>query len=107
FFQAEDGIRDFHVTGVQTCALPICTVIGAAKLLEIHEQTAKNLLHTARLRAGATTTLALARLYAKELPSPAVLRRKAKARSRRRSEERRVGKERRVWRSRDATKNSK
>src|SRR5690606_5477940 len=24
FFQAEDGIRVFHVTGVQTCALPIC-----------------------------------------------------------------------------------
>src|SRR5690606_40376804 len=23
FFQAEDGIRDFHVTGVQMCALPI------------------------------------------------------------------------------------
>src|SRR5690606_39534266 len=23
FFQAEDGIRDFHVTGVQTCALPL------------------------------------------------------------------------------------
>src|SRR3984893_5146098 len=23
FFQAEDGIRDGHVTGVQTCALPI------------------------------------------------------------------------------------
>src|SRR5690606_39985911 len=23
FFQAEAGIRDFHVTGVQTCALPI------------------------------------------------------------------------------------
>src|SRR5690606_41193381 len=23
FFQADDGIRDFHVTGVQTCALPI------------------------------------------------------------------------------------
>src|SRR5690606_40619142 len=23
FIQAEDGIRDFHVTGVQTCALPI------------------------------------------------------------------------------------
>src|SRR5690625_6298890 len=23
-FQAEDGIRDGHVTGVQTCALPIC-----------------------------------------------------------------------------------
>ena len=24
FFQAEDGIRDSSVTGVQTCALPIC-----------------------------------------------------------------------------------
>ena len=23
FFQAEDGIRDWSVTGVQTCALPI------------------------------------------------------------------------------------
>src|SRR5690606_2448911 len=30
FFQAEDGIRDFHVTGVQTCALPI----SAAERLE-------------------------------------------------------------------------
>src|SRR5690606_41100860 len=28
FFQAEDGIRDFHVTGVQTCALPICRQRG-------------------------------------------------------------------------------
>src|SRR5690625_7245332 len=28
FFQAEDGIRDGHVTGVQTCALPICLGIG-------------------------------------------------------------------------------
>src|SRR5690606_12935524 len=26
FFQAEDGIRCFHVTGVQTCALPIFQV---------------------------------------------------------------------------------
>src|SRR5215203_4903578 len=26
FFQAEDGIRDIGVTGVQTCALPIFTV---------------------------------------------------------------------------------
>src|SRR5687768_18485378 len=25
FFQAEDGIRDVAVTGVQTCALPICS----------------------------------------------------------------------------------
>src|SRR2546426_5632012 len=26
FFQAEDGIRDYKVTGVQTCALPISIV---------------------------------------------------------------------------------
>ena len=26
FFQAEDGIRDYDVTGVQTCALPIYRV---------------------------------------------------------------------------------
>src|SRR5207302_7890714 len=40
-FQAEDGIRDFHVTGVQTCALPIavvargwgkCCVVGCEQL---------------------------------------------------------------------------
>src|SRR5207253_3976890 len=28
FFQAEDGIRDGHVTGVQTCALPISFRVG-------------------------------------------------------------------------------
>src|SRR2546429_3024525 len=28
FFQAEDGIRDVAVTGVQTCALPICPAKG-------------------------------------------------------------------------------
>src|SRR5439155_10366331 len=28
FFQAEDGIRDGHVTGVQTCALPISGLSG-------------------------------------------------------------------------------
>src|SRR5690625_962507 len=28
FFQAEDGIRDGHVTGVQTCALPISRDLG-------------------------------------------------------------------------------
>src|SRR5256885_3010267 len=28
FFQAEDGIRDYKVTGVQTCALPISDGIG-------------------------------------------------------------------------------
>src|SRR5256885_10960531 len=27
FFQAEDGIRDYKVTGVQTCALPIYGIV--------------------------------------------------------------------------------
>src|SRR5690606_40602571 len=35
---AEDGIRDFHVTGVQTCALPIYR----AKVKEIIEYTARH-----------------------------------------------------------------
>src|SRR5690606_39432840 len=31
--QAEDGIRDFHVTGVQTCALPISAACAAPRSL--------------------------------------------------------------------------
>src|SRR2546426_4110726 len=34
FFQAEDGIRDYKVTGVQTCALPI----SFGELIERHER---------------------------------------------------------------------
>src|SRR3989304_6208845 len=30
FFQAEDGIRDVAVTGVQTCALPICGILSGS-----------------------------------------------------------------------------
>src|SRR2546430_12013697 len=39
FFQAEDGIRDLTVTGVQTCALPIFEhPLGETSLLEdLHE----------------------------------------------------------------------
>src|SRR3989454_4193547 len=33
FFQAEDGIRDYKVTGVQTCALPISP--GIASVLHV------------------------------------------------------------------------
>src|SRR6266566_6175962 len=40
FFQAEDGIRDYKVTGVQTCALPICTMFAqmhnARRFFETH-----------------------------------------------------------------------
>src|SRR3712207_8306075 len=40
FFQAEDGIRDIGVTGVQTCALPISVhdVVGDAITLLLAEQ---------------------------------------------------------------------
>src|SRR5690606_39461385 len=38
FCQAEDGIRAFHVTGVQTCALPIsgCTAIAGSTRIGRH-----------------------------------------------------------------------
>src|SRR5258708_25236703 len=44
FFQAEDGIRDDLVTGVQTCALPIFTFLDDAAL---------DLLREARRNTGA------------------------------------------------------
>src|SRR5918997_183143 len=44
FFQAEDGIRDHCVTGVQTCALPISHVLSAfasdAALILAHQEVA-------------------------------------------------------------------
>src|SRR5205807_7569023 len=39
FFQAEDGIRDYKVTGVQTCALPIS--IAGADALELASNAAR------------------------------------------------------------------
>src|SRR5688572_32142773 len=46
FFQAEDGIRDLTVTGVQTCALPICAfcatgAMGFSRNLEPYEIAAQ------------------------------------------------------------------
>src|SRR5256885_10982209 len=42
FFQAEDGIRDYKVTGVQTCALPVA-------------ETARRLRLGGKLRIGVVT----------------------------------------------------
>src|SRR5690606_40362180 len=42
FFQAEDGIRDFHVTGVQTCALPISTKILEGSKKQVKDQFRSN-----------------------------------------------------------------
>src|SRR5258706_8828390 len=86
FFQAEDGIRDWSVTGVQTCALPILTealVNGRAAEL-------------ARLLRQATLSLDFRGLqnplqrgfYARRLLQAA-----GGTRAEQRSEERRVGKE--------------
>src|SRR5690606_1291792 len=46
FFQAEDGIRDFHVTGVQTCALPISVSgqYGAGNITTCHGATNRGCL---------------------------------------------------------------
>src|SRR5207302_2754246 len=38
FFQAEDGIRDFHVTGVQTCALPISPEISEITTISVETE---------------------------------------------------------------------
>src|SRR5690606_40660010 len=46
FFQAEDGIRYFHVTGVQTCALPIYLPEDA----ETFETDAQRLVQLVRVR---------------------------------------------------------
>src|SRR5689334_91864 len=74
FFQAEDGIRDGTVTGVQTCALPIFTASGSRCCAHWFLSRIANddRYHNAHPRGG------LARPH--------------------RSEERRVGKECRSWR---------
>src|SRR5690606_40821200 len=77
FFQAEDGIRGFHVTGVQTCALPI-----SADGTDL------------RLRRPVVACRAPRWPPAGR---PAACRRGAVRRRGWRSEERRVGKECRSW----------
>ena len=50
FFQAEDGIRGYDVTGVQTCALPICIPPALDETLQEHSEIQYDyLLHIASL----------------------------------------------------------
>src|SRR5699024_11409578 len=64
-FQAEDGIRDRNVTGVQTCALPI---EGDETLLATY-RTDERLAHTLLLSAVAPGVPALTSLTAQRLSS--------------------------------------
>src|SRR5699024_11701079 len=56
FFQAEDGIRDRNVTGVQTCALPISNYQPDSLKLPTPPDTTSSSAHT-RGSAQATTSL--------------------------------------------------
>src|SRR5215208_2425995 len=54
FFQAEDGIRDGHVTGVQTCALPIYAAGRGDRVLgEVRRRADRRPAPGVRRRAGA------------------------------------------------------
>src|SRR5947208_9831008 len=53
FFQAEDGIRDDLVTGVQTCALPIFGPAVAPSLTGYITATTGNSLYSTYLIVGA------------------------------------------------------
>src|SRR5688572_33351653 len=76
FFQAEDGIRDLTVTGVQTCALPIFTIAADGRI-QLHYRP--NNLRAHRLLVRET------RRILRRLGFPLVV-------AHSRSEERRVGK---------------
>src|SRR5699024_11851409 len=89
FFQAEDGIRDRNVTGVQTCALPISLAQEWVDHIEPYRSVevilnGKNKSIKVRLESGERV---LRSIYLKDV-------RKVWIECNHRSEERRVGKER-------------
>src|SRR5439155_6806996 len=85
FFQAEDGIRRGHVTGVQTCALPIYERLVFLPLREFEDEALVEL--GARIARAKNAELSL--LHVVEIPRNLPPKR---------SEERRVGKEgRAAW----------
>src|SRR5439155_9328300 len=93
----EDGIRDGHVTGVQTCALPILRSRAGFCSLLTYEQAEKE-QKPARDRKRAKKPTAQLDLFATEEDGAdrngaADEGQTSAKRGRRRSEERRVGKE--------------
>src|SRR5699024_12097064 len=87
-FQAEDGIRYRNVTGVQTCALPICFDIGQSrkpKMGELWEPWHAENRHDMRLFESNSAKSQLSQVHEMGKVNDRVRRE--------RSEERRVGKE--------------
>src|SRR5699024_11916361 len=80
FLQAEDGIRDRNVTGVQTCALPILNVFGGFKVQGKDQANAERLIKEARAveKAGAIVCVLegipseLASVITKQLKIPTI-----------------------------------
>src|SRR5690606_39718314 len=89
-FQAEDGIRVFHVTGVQTCALPILSQVSNAMAAQFGAQ----LLGTAGAISNSRYTGLFNQLYGIGYQVGSLsFSRKDELAADKRSEERRVGKE--------------
>src|SRR5207249_8427100 len=85
FFQAEDGIRDRNVTGVQTCALPIYTFFRSyADQILLDPMTGYIALLVMGVGLTASTAVVLVYKLLRNAKSPLETTR---------SEERRVGKE--------------
>src|SRR5262249_57940588 len=100
FCQAEDGIRDWSVTGVQTCALPIWVQGGATTMLPTDDAEWVGAELTRRFgleRWSFSLTATDANRWAIRLARAVTGRPKILVN---RSEERRVGKEGRGWGSR-------
>src|SRR5256885_10695079 len=72
FFQAEDGIRDYKVTGVQTCALPICIRTWPGRCRTSAPPTWRGGRRTGGSSTGGGWTLSSARSeeHTSELQSP-------------------------------------
>src|SRR6266581_7033159 len=70
FFQAEDGIRDGRVTGVQTCALPISTAPITARLTNSSE-SARCTASSVAMNGGRTTDSPELRLTTRGVPRAA------------------------------------